>query len=790
MDVVSLCPLRVASLVWRASSGGFALTVICKATFDLRPGELRLAEQQEDPNEDDNFWDDDPNRSVRSSSDLVPFKPHADVMLVGQAFAAGKAPVRSLLARLAVTGVDKTVEVCGDRMWTPEGGLREGPPFTSMQLRWERAAGGPENPVGVRVDGRAGGPLPNLQMPGGGAGSAGFGPVAPRWPGRRAKLGRHAGSFPPRRWQEELVPEDLDASFFNAAPPDQQVERIEPGAVLLLEHLHPQHPRLVAELSKARPRAFVDRGGGLEEVSLTCDTLWIDTDRAVCTLTWRGQIGLHGPGDEGRVTFLLDQPARPLAWPEIQRQCARRPAPSFGVPGALGESPQPSSRPEPAQPAPPSVAPPPVEDAGRSGSEGTREYHVKRLVPSRSDAALPFVSNAAAEPPSAPRPSASVVPPWLEAKTAAPVVSEMGGETLLPGALRVPARWPRAEPTASVPAPTPPPRRSDPPPPLSSQPPQPPLVMPPPLAAPAVVPIAKLVTSAPPLPVPEPAVTPPAERPPAARAQPGEVIDLIWFDPATPDRARVHLPWQELIAKLRPVPPAPERDEEVPEPPPEVVARGDVFAVVTDADPTSLDDLDQCLAAATSPRGAFEPALALVTGELELTFDDLETLKATLAAVAPFSAGPDKKLKDAFDAAGEALKSPFLQTTGRAVESLVTRLRETFAQGSWNLPAGWLDQQVERALVEQRRYQKRGVLGETWIRALLGPRGAAVPTYLPEALAPRLPLYARFPARLVVEVHLQQDGYESHPAALRALALARVVPARPPPRAPGRSAAR
>ena len=734
MDVVSLCPLRVASLVWRSSSGGYALTLIGKATFDLRAGELRLAEEQDDPNEDDNFWDDDPQRSVRSPSDLSPFKPRADVVLVGQAFAPGKVPVRSLLARLSVAGLDKTIEVCGDRAWTPDGGMREGPPFTSMALRYERAAGGPENPVGLRVEGRAGGQLPNLQIQGGAQGSVGFGPIAPSWPDRRDRLGRHGASFPPRSFADALVPDDLDASYFNVAPSDQQVDRLAAGDRLLLENLHPKHPRLITDLPRAWPRAFADRGGGLEEVSLTCDTLWIDTDRAVCTLAWRGHLGLHGPGDEGRVSVLLDR--RPaLSWAEIQRQCGSR-------------------------------SQHPLDDAGTAVDgyephrEGTLEYVVKRREPSRSDGALPFVSNAGSEPLPAPRPAASTVPPGSSRRCRRPP-PVLGGETIAPGALRL------------------------------APPPQPPPVMSAVLAAPAVLSTAKLVTAVPIAPVPEPAVPQPSgdarERPAAARA-PGEVIDLIWFDPGTPDRVRIHLPWQELVARLRPVPDEPERDDDPLVDPPEVVDRGDVFGVITDADPTSLDDLDQCLAAATSPRGAFTPALALITGELELTFDEVKTLEATIAAVAPLSAGPDKKLKEAFDAAVEALASPFVQASGRANEVVAARLRDTFAQGSWSLPAGWLDQQVERTLVEQRRYQKRSLLGETWIRALVGPRGAAVPVYLPEALAGKLPLYARFPARLVVEVHLQQDQYETHPAALRCLALARVVPPRVAPKAPGKTA--
>src|SRR5262249_35084009 len=117
MIVTSLCPLRVSQVPWRMRNGASALTVVVKGTFDLAPGELRLADNQEDPNETENFWDDDPHRSVHAPSDLALFKPRADVVLVGKAFAPKGAPARSLLARLAVAGVDKSIEVCADRSW-------------------------------------------------------------------------------------------------------------------------------------------------------------------------------------------------------------------------------------------------------------------------------------------------------------------------------------------------------------------------------------------------------------------------------------------------------------------------------------------------------------------------------------------------------------------------------------------------------------------------------------------------------------------------------------------------
>jgi hypothetical protein len=49
---------------------------------------------------------------------------------------------------------------------------------------------------------------------------------------------------------------------------------------------------------------------------------------------------------------------------------------------------------------------------------------------------------------------------------------------------------------------------------------------------------------------------------------------------------------------------------------------------------------------------------------------------------------------------------------------------------------------------------------------------------LPESLAKKLPMYQRFRARLVAEVHQQADQYETHHAALRSVAVARATPRR------------
>ncbi len=70
MDVVSISPFRASSVLWRPRPDRWTLTVVCKATYALEPGESHLAEEQEPVHERDGFWDDDARLSVYTPSDL------------------------------------------------------------------------------------------------------------------------------------------------------------------------------------------------------------------------------------------------------------------------------------------------------------------------------------------------------------------------------------------------------------------------------------------------------------------------------------------------------------------------------------------------------------------------------------------------------------------------------------------------------------------------------------------------------------------------------------------------
>ncbi len=330
MEVVSACSLPVGSIVWQSRSGSASLTVVCKATYALCPVESRLADEQDPLHDADRFWNDDPRQALRLASDFAPFKRRADVLLTGHAYAPRGEPSRSIVARLLVGEVDKAIEVFVDRVFTAAGQLREGPRFTRSPLLWQYAAGGPDtvNPVGLRHDAppdiygqRA---LPRLQPPGLHVTGpddylppVGFGPIAPAWRERSARLFHHAATWDHQRWSERPLPDDIDAAYFNAALPDQQVEAIRPNERLVLENLDPEHPRLVTNLATATPRAIVEWPSSHDEdVGFRCDTLWIDTDRRCCSLTWRAAIPLLRGELPTRVTVRLGAARRKDASPD------------------------------------------------------------------------------------------------------------------------------------------------------------------------------------------------------------------------------------------------------------------------------------------------------------------------------------------------------------------------------------------------------------------------------------------------------------------------------------------
>ncbi len=800
MNVISVGPFLTSSLFWRPAPDLWVLTVVAKATFALKPGKVSLAAEQQSIHSREMYWGDDPARSLHAPNDLVPFKRRVDVVLVGQAFAPRGAPAQSLVARLVVGGVDKAIAVRADRALTRDGEIREGARWASMPLLYERAAGGPDtwNPVGVSLeappDAYGQRLLPNLQAttathaeaaePGA---PIGFGPIAAEWRVRRDRLRHRAEAWNEERFEDVPIGDDFDAAYFQAAPADQQIDVLRDEESIVLEGLLADHPRLATQLSGLQPKAFVDIPGQTpRDLRLVADTLWIDSDRAICTVTWRGQVPLVAREQAGRVLVAAAGPGQRLSWANLTAL----------LKATGGDTDVTIARDEDA-------ASPPATSAAPS-----RDFTITAVGKPAVSAALPFAPGVGgATAPSAP-PRA---PPGGPRATLEVQVPE--------GGLGVPA-WinaPRSDPRpASIAMPAPPPR---PPPPIS--PPRAPSAVAPAIVSPSITPPAPApVTSPtsrgapPPLPprvatedrialgeVDERALSHAAFVGVAAASdaaaggssagrrveQRGDthpssssahaLLELLWFDAAFVARIRQAPAWAAL---LRPPPKKAPTQRGAPPPPPDPPSaaaaneRADVAAVLSRARVARLAEIDAAITEALGADGALEAPLVLVAGELELGLDKLELLKVTTSGAAPL-AGTDKRLKEALDLATEMLKTD-LEFAPETSDRLTARVREAWSKANRHLPPDHLEALSERTVLERRQYAKREILDGTWIRAGLTLDGVVVPTYLPDALSKRLPLYRRFGARLIVEALPQQDQYETSALALRVIALARALP--------------
>ncbi len=312
-----------------------SITLIAKGTFDLHPdGRATLVDSDEPPPlTGDIHYDDDPTASLYYESDFVHYKPSTDLLLVGNCWVPGSKPVTSCPVTFQVGNWQRTLRVIGQRFWIEHGKdlLMSDPiPFRHGPLRYEYAFGGPEypdNPIGKglekmmdtsNVERVA---LPNIEEPEHPLSHAdqrpqpaGFGPLHRQWRQRHSKVGTYD-----EHWQETRWPwyaEDLDWSFFNAAPPQQQWPGYLTGNELIsFENLHRDHQRFSSQLPGLRVRGFVHRRplrgaehGVFEEVQMHLDTLWIDSDQKRLVLVWRGSTNCVSEScdDIARVYFIKE----------------------------------------------------------------------------------------------------------------------------------------------------------------------------------------------------------------------------------------------------------------------------------------------------------------------------------------------------------------------------------------------------------------------------------------------------------------------------------------------------
>lgn len=811
-QVTAQGPFAVGSVLWRDAHGRLVCTIIAKATYALVPGESAPLTHPLPIQEEDGHWDDDPTKSVYVPSDLAPFKQAAEVVIVGSAFAPGERPAARVAVRVVIGSIDKSVDVWRPRRFRQDGILLESALQRRFSLRYEYATGGAgaDNPVGMdieRADARGKYPVPQILPPTFSIEkrdefipSIGLGPVAPSWPARAAGLvPAHAA------WLRDLagspLPSGFFARFFQVAPADQWLSRaLAANERLVLEGLHPEIPRLVTNLSGIEPRAILV-GSNEEPRRMAGDLLFIDTDRGQATLTYRAQVTLDEGGADLRV-IVVGAPMGAAIGADTIRE----------ILGAEDELQliDVDDDDEAAQ----TITPPPRYTApvrpARSGEPDAATTTQGTLPEVIRVAALPF--------------SAAVAPSFSSRAASADGALPFHGSRPASSPPIVPVivpLVPRSERGASAS------------PPATPVPPSPPSPVPPPPIAPALhlpAPKASWTTAEaapprfvipdPPAPIADvPVSRAPRESAPRAFAPPLReassvvvggafggvkaasdaaagrettreasspfsardlasrtvrrlaVVDLLSFDPKIAARLRALKRFAPILAPaLRtgslqgvdaPRAEVPDRD------------RADVLRVLSCGAPVSAAGVRSALADSLDDLVDLEPPFVLVAGELRPLFDEVETLRAAVAIARPV-AGGDKRLLATLAIAEESLASPVPPRSDTAL-GLSRQIEQ--ASVSLSLPARYVASEVERVLLEGRKYKRRTLLGAARVRAdlIVGREGSVFPLYVLDAVASSLPLLPAYPVTALCEVRPREDVAEAQSEALFAVALGRVL---------------
>ena len=320
MKIHNETPFAVEAFPFPLSEGRSVLTIIVKGTFVIRQdGGVAVAEDPTSVAFGDEYFDERNGGSVKFESDIVPYKPRTDIVLVGKACAPGGRPAPWVDAALRVGSVSKILRIFGERKWVCNGkkltGTMTSPlPFQAMDLLPGKAFGGMdmktggtfgENPEGMGyfdqeiVEDPEKAFLPNIEDPKSlirhwkdHPRPAGFGVVGKGCPPRRGYLGTYD-----EKWRKERCPqppEDFRPDFYNCAQFDLQVEGYLKGnEEVLLVNLTPEG-KTAFRLPGIRPDVKIERTEGWggpsskETQEMRLDTLCILPEERRFHTIWRG----------------------------------------------------------------------------------------------------------------------------------------------------------------------------------------------------------------------------------------------------------------------------------------------------------------------------------------------------------------------------------------------------------------------------------------------------------------------------------------------------------------------
>jgi hypothetical protein len=294
--------------------------VVVKGTFDVGDdGQPKPGEKQEPLVLTDVHHGDPAGTSIKYECEFAMFKPRADVIVNGQAYAPKGKPVQELTVALEVGSTRKEIRVVGDRHW--ERGIlgftaSEPVPFLTMPLVYERAFGGSDqthhnpkhhgaelrntigvgfhlNPAPETIEGQ---PLPNLEHPRKSMRTwsdtpppVGYGVVGRNWQPRL----KFAGTYDDR-WRNDrfpFLPEDFDPQYFQSAPLDQQVSHFEGDEVIRCVNMTASERFEVHVPRFDLPLVYRFRDRDVEATP-RLDTFILEPDRNRVLAVWRASVPL------------------------------------------------------------------------------------------------------------------------------------------------------------------------------------------------------------------------------------------------------------------------------------------------------------------------------------------------------------------------------------------------------------------------------------------------------------------------------------------------------------------
>lgn len=296
---------------------------VVKATYDLVDDQrVKISQDQEPITVADRYYGEVNVTSVARESDLKPFKPRTDVVVVGDGHAPRGKPAQSFFVEARLGDVHKALRVHGERSWRRKMGmfwsLTDPEPCVTVPIRYEHAFGGTfatdegvqayaPNPVGVgfapaRVAGETDElPAPRIEDPhdvvmdfGREHHPVGFGWIGRAWQPRLALAGTYDDAWKESQWP--LPPRDFDDAYHNGAHPD----------LLYPTYLRGGEPFSAMNMTPSGSVSFevpswrVDirvryRDGNIERYPTNIDTLIVDLSEQKVVLVHRVRVPEAGP---------------------------------------------------------------------------------------------------------------------------------------------------------------------------------------------------------------------------------------------------------------------------------------------------------------------------------------------------------------------------------------------------------------------------------------------------------------------------------------------------------------